>query len=115
MHIRKCIIIIHYDFVDNDLDGEALIAAIDRGPETLKEAIPSLGKRLKLIAFLKTTMQVCNVKTYTQSPHYFSTQSDNTRAPDNSNPSSTSSSSSSMTNLVADVRSVTHSFAAYIS
>lgn len=30
-----------------------MAAAVQQGPETLKEAVPSLGKRLKLIAALK--------------------------------------------------------------
>ena len=40
-------------FTENDLDGEALAAVLDQGPESLKEAIPSLGQRLKLIRTLK--------------------------------------------------------------
>lgn len=39
---------------DNDLDGFALAAVVDQGPESLKEVIPSLGKRLKLIHALKS-------------------------------------------------------------
>ena len=39
--------------VGNDLDGEALIGALEHGPDALKEVIPSLGKRLKLIHVLK--------------------------------------------------------------
>ena len=42
---------------ENDLDGEALISALEHGPEALKEAIPSLGKRLKLNRVLKTIQQ----------------------------------------------------------
>lgn len=42
--------------VDNDLDGEALAAAIGQGPESLKEAIPSLSKRLKLIGAIQVLM-----------------------------------------------------------
>ena len=42
---------------ENDLDGEALISALEHGPEALKEAIPSLDKRLKLNWVLKTIQQ----------------------------------------------------------
>jgi len=91
------------------LDGEALI---DQGPEALKEAIPSLGKRLKLIAFLKTT-QVCCFCTCICQFQCTLLFSPERAAADNSNPClspSTSSSSSSITNLadtsvtVTDVR-----------
>ena len=38
----------HFIHVENALDGDALVASIDHGPDSLKEAIPSLGKRSKL-------------------------------------------------------------------
>lgn len=47
-------LLFYVTITDNDLDGEALVAALDHGPEALKEAIPSLGKRLKLIRVLKS-------------------------------------------------------------
>ena len=40
-------------FLDNDLDGEALAAALGQGPACLKEAIPSLSKRLKLMGAIQ--------------------------------------------------------------
>lgn len=43
-----------FPVIAHDLDGEALVAAIDHGLEALKEALPSLGKQLKLISCLKT-------------------------------------------------------------
>ena len=39
--------------LEHDLVGEALGAAVAMGPEALKEAIPSLSKRLKLIGAVK--------------------------------------------------------------
>ena len=39
--------------LENDLDGEALAAAVGQGPESLKEVLPSLSKRLKLIGAIK--------------------------------------------------------------
>ena len=39
--------------LDNDLDGKALAIAIGQGPESLKEAIPSLSKRLKVIGAIQ--------------------------------------------------------------
>jgi len=41
-----------------DLDGEALISAANFGPDALKEAIPSLGKRLRLLATIKNKVTI---------------------------------------------------------
>ena len=38
---------------ENELDGESLSAALSQGPESIKEAIPSLSKRLKLLGAIK--------------------------------------------------------------
>ena len=40
-------------YLDNDLDGEALAAAIDEGHDSLKELFPSLSHRLKIFGALK--------------------------------------------------------------
>ena len=39
----------NFFFLDNDLDGETLATALGQGPLSLKRAIPTLSKRLKLI------------------------------------------------------------------
>lgn len=39
--------------VENELDGESLSAALGQGPESLKEVIPPLSKRLKLLGAIK--------------------------------------------------------------
>ena len=55
-------------FVDNDIDGEALLAALDQGADSLKEIIPSLSQRLKLFGALKLLkkqnggQEVCSVR-----------------------------------------------------
>ena len=41
-------------YLDNDLDGEALAAAIDEGHDSLKELFPSLSHRLKIFGALKS-------------------------------------------------------------
>ena len=46
-----------HSITENDLDGKIPISALEHGPEALKEAIPSLGKRLKLNRVLKTIQQ----------------------------------------------------------
>lgn len=51
----------YFPNIENDLDGEALAAAVSIGPESLKEAIPSFSRRLKLIGaikFLKSSLCV---------------------------------------------------------
>ena len=43
-----------YIILDNDLDGDALSAPLEQGTESLKEILPSLSKRLKLLGALKS-------------------------------------------------------------
>ena len=44
---------LHFFTIGNELDGEALIGALEYGPDALKVVISSLGKQLKLIHVLK--------------------------------------------------------------
>ena len=37
----------------NNMDGEAILAALDVGPNALATAVPSLGKRLKLFRLMQ--------------------------------------------------------------
>ena len=53
-------------YVDNDLDGEALLIALGQGPECLKEVIPSLSKRLKLIGAIQVLRVAVSPSTLTQ-------------------------------------------------
>ena len=48
--------------LENDLDGEALAVAVGQGPESLREAMPSLSKRLKLIGAVQL------LKTFSSNP-----------------------------------------------
>ena len=50
--------------IENDLDGEAISAAVQQGPETLKEVVPSLGKRLKIFAALNKLKSQDEVRLY---------------------------------------------------
>ena len=43
---------------DSDLDGEALLFAGQYGPDTSKEAIPSLGKCLGLLATIEDNVYI---------------------------------------------------------
>ena len=54
--------------LENDLDGEALAVAVGQGPESLREAIPSLSKRLKLIGAVQL------LKTFSSNPSSNSNQ-----------------------------------------
>ena len=54
--------------LENDLDGEALAVAVGQGPESLREAIPSLSKSLKLIGAVQL------LKTFSSNPSSISNQ-----------------------------------------
>ena len=42
----------------DDMDGEAILAALDVGPNALATVVPSLGKRLKLFRFMQQEKDV---------------------------------------------------------
>ena len=42
----------------DDMDGEAILAALDVGPNALATAVPSLGKRLKLFRLMQQEKDV---------------------------------------------------------
>ena len=45
----------------DDMDGEAILAALDVGPNALATVVPSLGKRLKLFRLMQQEKEVAIV------------------------------------------------------